>query len=72
MISGSFKANLEIITEHVSLSAVPVNAAIGVPVKTKKKLLLHTVGDQDARMCTSPFIQISCKYQHIKSKDKRN
>jgi len=37
MISGFFKESLEIITEHVSLSAVPVRAAKGVSfMKTKQ------------------------------------
>ena len=38
MTIGSFSDSLDCITEHVSESAVPVNAANGVPVITMKKI----------------------------------
>ena len=37
MVRGFFKESLETMTEHVAASAVPVNAAKGVPVRKPRK-----------------------------------
>ena len=37
MVRGFFKESLETMTEHVAASAVPVNAARGVPVRKPRK-----------------------------------